>query len=186
MSELSSTAERTRRAIMLAGIEVLAAHPSAPLAEIAAKAGVSRSTFHRYFADRAALKEAIGALAEQEWQQAVARARLDEGSGLDAFRRLCGELMGSLDILFWWSNEMAAEEGEERSEEDNRIDAALARGHADGSIDATLSTEWITTLLWAVLYSLRYVTAKESLSDFTARQQAMRTLMKAVAADPAP
>lgn len=185
MSEHTAAAERTRRAIIEAGIEVLASNPGAPLAEIAAKAAVSRSTFHRYFPDRAALKSAISEVAEQNWQQAIAAARLEEGTGLAAFRRLSTELVDNLDVLIWWMTELGETEEMEESPEDRMIAAALTRGHQDGSIDPQLSVEWISNMVWSVLYAVRYVPPMAGISAFDAGQQAMRTLMKAVAADPA-
>lgn len=185
MSEHTPAAERTRRAIILAGIEVLASNASAPLADIAEKAGVSRSTFHRYFPDRAALKTAISDVAEQQWQRAISHARLDQGTGLEAFRRLCTELTDSLDVLIWWMTEIGETEEIEETPEDRMIAAALTRGHQDGSIDPQLSVAWISNMVWSVLYAVRYVPPMAGISAFDARQQAMRTLMKSVAADPA-
>lgn len=184
MSEHSAAAERTRRAIIEAGIEVLASNPRTPLAEIAAKAAVSRSTFHRYFPDRAALKTAISEVAEHHWQQAIAAARLEEGTGLEAFRRLCSELVDNLDVLIWWMTELGEPDTTEESQEDRMIAAAIARGHQDGSIDPQLSVEWISNVVWSVLYAVRYVPPMAGISAFEARQQALRTLMKATAADP--
>lgn len=184
MPEHTAAAERTRRAIILAGVEVLANNASAPLAEIAEAAEVSRSTFHRYFPDRAALKAAIGEVAAQNWQQAITAARLEEGTGLEAFRRLCTELMDRLDVLIWWMTELGEAEGMEESPEDRMIATAITRGHQDGSIDPQLSVEWISNMVWAVLYAVRYIPSIAGTSDFEARQQALRTLLKAVAADP--
>lgn len=184
MPEHTAAAERTRRAIILAGIEVLANNASAPLAEIAEAAEVSRSTFHRYFPNRAALKAAISEVAEQNWQQAITAARLEEGKGLEAFRRLCTELMNSLDVLIWWMTELGEIEDMEESPEDRMITAAITRGHQDGSIDPQLSVEWISNMVWAVLYAVRYIPSITGTSDFEARQQALRTLLKAAAAAP--
>lgn len=190
MSEFTPTAERTRRAILESGIQVLAANPGASISEIAAKAGVSRSTFHRYFSDKAALKEAANSLTTGEWEAAVNRARLAEGTGLEAFRRLCTELMNSLPTLVWWlsgaDESNFADEAEEPDEIELRIAAALDRGHTDGSIDPQLSVDWIINLMWAALYAVYYLPSRtqERLGSFEARQQALRSLIKSVAANP--
>ncbi len=184
MPEHTPAAERTRQAIITAGLEVLANNAGAPLTEVAERAGVSRSTFHRYFPDRAALKAAIGEVAEQKWQQAVAAARLEEGTGLEAFRRLCAELIDSLDVLIWWMTELGEAQGMEESPEDRMIAAAIARGHQDGTIDRQLSVEWISNVVWSVLYAVHYIPSMVSISAFEARQQALHTMLKAAAADP--
>lgn len=190
MPEHTPTAERTRRAILEAGIEVLASNPGAPLAEIAGRAGVSRSTFHRYFSDRSTLKKAAGELAVEAWHNAVARARLGEGTGLEAYRRLCTELMDSLPALVWWmtvdGSEEAPEDHSEGEETDRQIAAMLRRGHEDGSIDPQLSIDWISNSVWAMLYAVYFIPIEsgDKLGPFEARQQALRTLLKAAAADP--
>lgn len=190
MSEHTPAAERTRRAILEAGIAVLALNPGVSIAEIAARAGVSRSTFHRYFTDKAALKTAAHTLAADEWEAAVLRARLAEGTGLEAYRRLCTELMDSLPTLMWWMSTAGAEDlpagYEEPDHTDQQIADALRRGHEDGSIDPQLSVEWISNSVWAMLYAVYYIPAETSgvLNSFDARQQALRTLLKAAATDP--
>lgn len=192
MPELSTTAERTRHSILMAAVEVLGVNPGAPLTEVAQRAGVSRSTFHRYFADRAALKAAVDELAQQEWVRAVQNARLDDGTGLEAYRRLCGRLMESLPVLVWWmsaagaASAVGAQETGDWDEQDARIAEAIRRGHEDGSIDRALSVEWISNLVWSTLYAVHFIPpeSRTGLSPFEAREQAMRTLLKAVAAEP--
>ncbi|WP_344336669.1 TetR/AcrR family transcriptional regulator [Brevibacterium salitolerans] len=186
---LTPTARRTRTAIMTAAIELLATRPEAPMTEIAEAAGVSRSTLHRYFADRSALKGALDELAAAQWQAAVHDARLDEGTGLEAFRRLCGEVLGRLDVLAWWmiSPDLAEETSgdcDSPDPEDAAISSALLRGRADGSIDPAVDPEWLASFLWAVLYAVRFLPAGGRMSAFEAREQGMRTLLKAAAADP--
>lgn len=190
MSELSPAAERTRRAILEAGIEVLAANHGASISEIASKAGVSRSTFHRYFCDKTAFREAAHRLAVDEWTAAIHRARLPEGTGFDAYRRLCTELLDNVSALVWWMSaagtEGAPENFEEQDETDHLIAEALRRGHRDGTIDSQLSVEWISNSVWAVLYAVCYIPAEVTgrITSFEARQQALRTLLKAAATDP--
>lgn len=181
----SGTASRTRRAILLAAVEVLSVNPGAALSAVAEEAGVSRSTLHRHFADRAALRAAVDALAEDQWKEAVRKARLDEGTGFEAFRRLCGELISRIDTLAWW---MAAEDLDpdtsQESEEDAKIASALRRGHDDGTIDPALTPDWVGNMTWATLYAIRFMPAQTGVSPFEARQQGLRTLLKVVAVDP--
>ncbi len=68
---------------------------------------------------------------------------------------------------------------------DPRIAAVMARGHADGSIDPTMNVEWVEQLLWASLYAAAHAPAMTSMTGFEARSQALRSLLKAVATDPA-
>lgn len=185
MSELSPTASRTHRSILTAAIALMATRPEAPMTDIAEAAGVSRSTLHRYFPDRTALRAAMDDLAEIGWTEAVESARLDEGSGLEAFRRLCAQLLDRLDVLAWWMVKPDPwEDDEEATPEDVAIIEAVSRGREDGSIDPAMRSDWLQNMMWAVLYAVQFAPAATGLTAFDAREQGMRTLMKAAAADP--
>lgn len=185
MPDLSPTASRTRTTILTSTISLLAGRPEASMTDIATTAGVSRSTLHRYFPDRATLRRAIDELAHSAWTEAVRSARLEEDSGLEAFRRLCAELLDRLDVLAWWMTASTAEEEyDDDAEQHAEILAALERGRADGSIDPSVRPVWLDNVLWAVLYAVHFTPAATGLTSFDAREQGMRTLMKAAAADP--
>src|SRR5690625_7646568 len=109
----------------------MAARREAPMTDIAEAAGVSRSTLHRYFPDRTALRDAMDELAQSAWIDAVRSARLEEGSGLEAFRRLCAELLGRLDVLAWWMVRPDSwEDDEDTSVEGEQLITGHARGRA--------------------------------------------------------
>jgi AcrR family transcriptional regulator len=55
----SGTRARTRRAILDAAVVLLAGDPTASLGDVAAAAGVGRTTVHRYFPERSDLLAAI-------------------------------------------------------------------------------------------------------------------------------
>ncbi|WP_277212478.1 TetR/AcrR family transcriptional regulator [Isoptericola croceus] len=198
MSERTAVRERTRRTLLLAGIEVLSGTPAAPLGEVATRAGVARSTLHRYFSDRKALIAAISDFTAVEYEAAVARASVEDGTGLEAFRRLCLELMESLDILAWWmgagltataqdgESEAAVAAGSDVTDEtdEERLRELVARGHDDGTIDPALSAEWVESLLWSNLYACHHLQRSGSVTAFDVRSQALRGLLKAAAADP--
>lgn len=198
MPAAPGTKERTRRALLLAGIEVLSSDPSAPLGEVAEQAGVARSTLHRYFPDRASLMSAAAQLADQEYEAAFARARTSEGTALEGFRRLCLELMDALDVLIWWMGpgdasrdagecvEPSETEASDGAPQDSevRIAQLVERGHADGTIDPALSALWVENLLWANVYIIFTARQTREMPVAEAQIQALRSLLKAVAADP--
>lgn len=189
----SPTRERTRRAILLAAIDLLSRSPRASLGAVADHAGVARSTLHRYYADRDALNHAIEEFVEEEYQAAIARARLDEGVGVDALMRLVAEFFEILDALTWWlggahmamvldraaSPDLEAEAAEV-SAEDPALLALVERGREDGTIDAELSTDWIVGAMWAMIYA-SWAAQRAGASRADARTQGMRLIAKVLA-----
>ncbi len=87
----SPTRARTRRAILDAAVDCWGLDSSASLGDIAGRAGVSRTTLHRYFPDRADLLQELARHVGQLVQEAVERARPDSGHPLEALRRLAEE-----------------------------------------------------------------------------------------------
>ncbi|GAA1583736.1 TetR/AcrR family transcriptional regulator [Kribbella hippodromi] len=178
----SPTRERTRRAILQAGISTLTEHPSASIADVAQRAGVARSTLHRYYAGRKELVEGINAFVEHEYEAALERARLDEGTGLEAYTRLCQELLESFDIFAWWFQFQETPEVDwENDPDERRIAAAVARGQADGSIDPSLPTGWLSMTLWSNMYTARFYAQSGAGGPQQAREYCLRTLLKCAA-----
>ncbi|GAA2788424.1 TetR/AcrR family transcriptional regulator [Kribbella solani] len=176
----SPTRERTRRAILQAGIGTLIEHPSASIADVAQRAGVARSTLHRYYAGRKELVDGINAFVEHEYESALEKAKLDEGTGLEAYTRLCLELLESFDVFAWWFQE-TPEAGWEDEPDELRIAAAVARGQADGSIDPSLPAGWLSMTLWSNLYTARFYTQSGAATPRQAREYCLRTLLKCAA-----
>lgn len=169
--------ERTREAIIAAAIEAWAEDRNATLAQIAATAGMGRSTVHRYFADRAELLAAVDQECRRRFSIATGRARPAGGSGLEACHRLCDEYLGLgsvLGLIFAdnalidpdsWSGSgdhpgpgtEADPGGDRRDDEDPDEDdpfvQAVVRGQRDHTVDPQLPVSWAVTTLWMLLYS---------------------------------
>src|ERR1700754_2842398 len=109
----SGARARTRRAIVSAAMDALAAEGGAPLEQVAKAAEVSRTTLHRYFPERADLLRAVVDEAMARVVAATERARLDQGPALDALERACREdfeLGAVLTILFSGTSEISDED----------------------------------------------------------------------------
>src|SRR5690349_9658725 len=79
---------RTRKAIIDAAMIVLAENPAAALSDVAAAAGVGRSTLHRYFPERADLIRAVALTVHELSNAAIVEAEPECGSPLAALRRV--------------------------------------------------------------------------------------------------
>lgn len=179
----SGTKARTRRAILDAAVAVLTADSTASLADIAAAAGVGRTTVHRYFPERADL---LAALSRSAWEQvatATERARLADGPACEALDRLCQEyfdLGQMLMLVFNDPQQYTTAEWDTCGPADQALLDLVERGHRDGSIDARLSPLWVQNVLWSMLYSAWQYTQDTSSSRHQALETCLYTLRKAV------
>ncbi|MGK5680636.1 TetR/AcrR family transcriptional regulator [Actinoplanes sp. URMC 104] len=147
----SGIKNRTRQAILDAAIELLADNPGCSLGDIAAAAQVGRTTLHRYFGERAELLAAVASEGGERLVRAATLADLDRGTGAEALLRLCREYFDLGSLLSLMFSGQGGECWESQDEAD--LGRVVARGHADGSIDAALPADWVLSTLWSQLYA---------------------------------
>ncbi|MET0234456.1 MAG: TetR/AcrR family transcriptional regulator [Kibdelosporangium sp.] len=180
----SVTRSRTRQAILGAAASVLARDRAATLPEIAEAAGVGRTTLHRYFPDRDALINAAVADSIAAIEQAVTEARIDEGSPLEALRRLVTAYLHVGDRLVFLFNDPHVMRGYGVDPDpDPGPDPALdliARGQAEGVFDAEVSPRWIRHVLWALVYTGIDEAASGNLSRHGVASTVMRTFERGI------
>lgn len=176
---------RTRRTIVAAAVDVLARDRGASLADVAAAAEVSRTTLHRYFPERADLLAAVVEDVLLRVVGATERARLDHGPAPAALERACREyfeLDSALTVLFGEAIEIADADWERCTTSPERdIGAAVARGHADGTIDAEMTASWIENLVWALLYTAWTHVREHDVPRQASLELCLRSLRKAIA-----
>ncbi|MEU5400878.1 TetR/AcrR family transcriptional regulator [Streptomyces sp. NPDC005963] len=175
----SGTRNRTRRAILGAAAEVLARDRTATLADIAKAAQVGRSTLHRYFPDRDVLIHAAVADSYLVIQQSIQDAAVDQGTALEAMRRLIAAIVdtgGRMLFLYGDSRvleDFAAHDGGggtgdvgdpgesgEGAESDTAPDSVssmvvdlIRRGQSEGAFDPSLDVDWVQDVIWALVYT---------------------------------
>src|SRR5690242_15462836 len=131
---MRADAARNADAVLLAGAEVLAEAPDAPMSAIAAAAGVDRTTVYRRFRTRDALLYAIHEAKMDAVDAVFADARLDEAPVEVALHRW---VEGTIGVSRRWpvdrsrleANPAAAARGRDARA---RLDAFARRGQADG------------------------------------------------------
>ncbi|MYT37417.1 TetR family transcriptional regulator [Streptomyces sp. SID8356] len=169
----SGTRNRTRRAILGAAAEALARDRTATLADIARAAQVGRSTLHRYFPDRDVLVHAAVADSYLVIQQSIQDAAVDQGTALEAMRRLVAAIVdtgGRMLFLYGDSRvleDFAARDGGsdagepgEGGESDTAPDSVssmvvdlIRRGQSEGVFDPGLDVDWVQDVIWALVYT---------------------------------
>ena len=154
----STKADRTRRDIVAAAVDVWAADNSASLGTVADRAGVGRTTVNRYFADRAQLIAAVDEECRARYASAVAQSRPTEGTGLEALLRMCTELiqLGSVLGLVFADNALV-DPDEWYADDEDPLGVVIVRGHADGSIASELPPDWVATVVWTSLFAAHLV-----------------------------
>jgi len=142
---------RTRAAILTATASALAADRLATLPDIAASAGVSRSTLHRYFTDRETLVyeatlDSIRILAE-----IVDEAALEQGPTAEAFRRFITALLSIADRLLFLFAERATLQNTPAELNEDFLICLIERGQQYGTFDPDLDATWIRHALYGRL-----------------------------------
>jgi AcrR family transcriptional regulator len=181
----SGTRARTRRAILDAAVRVLSQHSNASLAEVAAAAGVGRTTMHRYFPERADLLTGISNDLLERIAAATDRAQPETGPALAALDRLCQAYFALGDGLLLTLNEphlFTDPAWQAEAEPDRALLRLVERGHAEGTIDPELTPEWVQSVLWSLLYGAWMHARDSGVPEHDALALCLRTLRKAVAA----
>lgn len=147
-------AERNRRVLLEAAAGALARNPDASLSEVARLAGLTRATLYRHFGSRERLLEALRDEALASAVEAVAAARVDEGTALEALRRVIAALACS-GGRFWPLLMEGADQDPDflysRAQAFAPVLAIIERGQVSGQIRTDVSAQWVVTALTALL-----------------------------------
>lgn len=190
-----------RDALVSEALTQLAANPQASMIELSQSIGVGRTTLYRHFGDREALVAAAARLGARRFGEAVMKARPGDGDGLAALERICAELFTLPDVLtlLFADNpiitdetfaEAAAEsraDAEVRTDaesstaaEDDPLEAVIARGQADGSIDEGVPIGWAAAFVYLTVGSGHLFSVSVGVDDPTARAQSLELTIRAV------
>ena len=151
---LRADAERSVRAILEAAERVLVEEPGASMEQIAAAAGVARTTIHRRFANRQSLIEALASSAARQLAQAVDDGRPDTAPPLVAMHRITANV---LQVKSAWafalglSADPAGEAAVLHQDIARRCIAVLKRAQADKLIDEAADLDWVCRVYYALI-----------------------------------
>lgn len=179
VSTESGPRERTRRAILDAAMAVLADQPTAALSDIAAAAGVGRSTVHRYYPERSDLLRALALHVHALSNDAIELADPADGPADAALRRV---VESQLDlgpiVLFIYSEPTILADAELAAYLDTG-DEAIVEVLNRASIERPeYPPGWARRVFWALLLA-GYEAAKQ---DGTPRHQIVDAIMTSLTA----
>jgi TetR/AcrR family transcriptional repressor of lfrA len=158
MSEVVSieggTRARTRKAILEAAMTVLADNPAASLSDIAAVAGVGRSTLHRYFAERADLIRALALHVHELSNAAIVEAEPECGPPLMALRRVVEAHLDLGPIVVYVYTEPIINADTELMAHLDTGDEVIAEMLSKVSTQpSTAPPAWARRVFWALLHA---------------------------------
>ncbi|UGT54266.1 TetR/AcrR family transcriptional regulator [Nocardia asteroides] len=149
-------AARSRAAVIDAATRLLATHPDAGMAAIAAEAGVTRQTVYAHFASRDELVDAVIASTTERAVAAMREADLDSGPAREALLRMLavGWRFFRVAPLAHHVGAFARQRDEDRQLPVNdRLLRLIRRGQRAGEFDDTLSAAWLVAAIVAVSHA---------------------------------
>lgn len=178
----SDRAERTRRDIVVAAVEVWATDNAASLGRVAERARVGRTTVHRHFADRAALVAAVDLHCRDRFEEAVTRAEPGSGSAAVALGRLVRELVGLPTLLaLVFADDAPVDPGTWVDDErGDPFESLVRRGRLDGSLAGHLPVDWVVIHCWSTLFGASLALG-EGMAAHAVADHAVQTLLHGVA-----
>lgn len=152
---LRADAERTVRTILEAAERTLARNPAATMEEIAAAAGVARTTVHRRFTTREALITSLAIWAGRQLEAAVDEARTDTTPPLVALYQATANVL-RVKISWGFSMNTTFAKGNEVDEIQNRViascDRLFSRLQETGVLRADVDPVWARRVYYALIH----------------------------------
>jgi AcrR family transcriptional regulator len=187
---LRADAERTVRTILEAAERVLTRDPAATMEEIAAAAGVARTTVHRRFSTREALIASLAGWASRQLEAAVDEARPDTAPPLVALYQATTNVL-RVKISWGFAMDTALAKGDEVEEIQCRIldtcDRLFRRLRDSGALRADVDPVWARRVYYALIHEACQDVGTESGPDAdTLATQLINTLLRGVGSPAAP
>lgn len=181
MSHMKQNRPTTRDAIIEAAFDLFGRDPSAPLGDIAARAGVGRATLHRHFAGRDDLIVELTRIAMEELDTAVQAAVKDAPSWTAALERSLRAVIPLANRNWFLAQERADQNPEiatalaaERAELTEAIDQA----RKEGAFAPDAPTPWIAAAFDSLIYAAWETVRRGELTPTQAADLAWRTLTR--------
>jgi AcrR family transcriptional regulator len=185
LGALGRSRRAAKRPLLDVVAEVLVAQPGASLAEVAAAAGISRTTLHKQYATREDLVRAVGLRAIEIWEHAV-DAVADGPGTREGLRKLLAAMIDSgPQLAFLWRNP-SLDEDEELTRRyiavERRCLAVLDRARSRGAISESVPDFWLLQTMFALVYTAAESVQAGKLAPLEAPDLALNTLLHGLSA----
>lgn len=151
---LRADAERSVRAILEAAEQVLADDPGASMEQIGERAGLTRTTVHRRFANRRSLMDALAISAKQQLADAIEAGNPDSAPPLVALHRVTANVLRTKNAWRFTLGSPLAD-ASAAAEIWDRINARchdlLTRAQRDGLLHPDADLEWTRQVYYALM-----------------------------------
>ena len=168
---MRADAERTVRTILEAAERVLARDPAATMEEIAAAAGVARTTVHRRFSTRDALLASLAGWATRQLEAALDAARPDAAPPLVALYQATVNVL-RVKISWGFAMDAAVAGGAEVEEIQRRMlgtcDRLFGRLRDTGALRGDVDPVWARRVYYALIHEACQDVVAESAADVDA------------------
>ncbi|MEM6619281.1 MAG: TetR/AcrR family transcriptional regulator [Pseudomonadota bacterium] len=174
-----TTRPTTKDAIIEAAFIVFAAHPGAPLAEVATRAGVGRATLHRHFPKRADLMNALSLVAVKELDQAVAAATADAQTAAEALSLALHSIVPLANRQWFLSQEwhdLSPEVDAAHAFGRGELHATFEAAKREGAFGRHVPTRWLIEAYENLIYSAWSLVRSGDATPKQAADLAWRTL----------
>jgi AcrR family transcriptional regulator len=173
-----------RPSLLDVAAEVLVADPAASLAEVAAAAGIGRTTLHKQYATRDDLLCAVGRRAIDLWDQAISEiTSADPDGGLRALTAAMVPI--GPQLAFLWRTP-AFDHIQEIRERWKAVEArgltVLKRAQDRGIVAASIPDWWLLQTLYSVIYVAAESVGDGKLAPLDAPGLALSTFLHGVGA----
>lgn len=169
---------RSRPTLLDVAVEVLVDDPTAPLATVAAAAGIGRTTLHKQYATREDLVRAVAHRALDRAEEAIARATEDPGDD-GGLRALVSHLIPiGPHLSFVWRNPIFdhdPEIGVRWGALDPSVLVIIRRAQEAGVLGTDVPDWWLVSMIYAVIYSAYETVAAGQLAPRDAPDLVLRT-----------
>ncbi len=164
--------------------EVLIADPRASLADVAAAAGVGRTTLHKRYPTREALLIAIGRDSMDRIEEAIAGADIANSADAAALRRLLGALIPLGPRLTFLIRHAADELDDALMSRVETLDVPvedlILRAQKEQTIRSGVPVWWVVSILYSLAYSAWEAVAAGRLAVLDAPALAFDTLISGI------